>query len=388
MSFRKGATVISIEVDAAPATEPAAISALNVVLAHWAWYGPSNPAPAAPVVPMPPAVAPAPSPTGQWIASGFVDYVGGDVANASLDEPEVRAWEFVRICKTSARCSTEIVRLQYGGTLQAPLKQINGSTWWRATFPVTNDSCAREPGKPTLKETISDTIDLGWSSLSHRHQLIADETQTIRGCDDATATILSNHWTATPVQQPPPPAISPNPAHTASAAAFRNAALRVCTRVNQLVAPLAARIATASRTLRSTTSRAAKAAAAATISSQLAAVPSLWAKQYSQIPQPPHGPLDILWLQDVAANRQQLAPATAALSALQAATLAESHYFAAGHSLQLQRVLAEATLFTEDVERIGPAATHSNALEHALRLPAICINPPALAAIFTSPTLA
>jgi len=388
LSLRKGATVIAVEVDAAPAIKPAAASALNVVLAHWVWYGPKHPAPAAPILPTPPAVAPAPSPIGQWIASGFVDSVGGDVANASLDEPEVRSWEFVRTCRPSTSCRTEIVRqLQYGGTIQAPLEQIRGSTWWRATFPVTNDSCAREPGRPTLKETNSDTINLGWSSLSNRHQLIADETQTIKGCGAPTPATIGNHWTATPVQQPATPAISPNRAHTASASAFRSAALRACTRVNNLAAPLAARIGTASGILRTTTSRAAKAAAEATIAAQLSAVPQLWAKQYSQIPQPPDGPLDTLWLQDLAANRQQLAPATAAISALRAAELAQSHYFATGHSLQLQTAIAEATLFAEDITKTGGSATRSNTLEHTLHLPAICINPPALTAIFTNPTL-
>jgi hypothetical protein len=388
LALRKGATVIAVELDAAPAIEPTAISALNVVLAHWVWYGPKHPAPAAPTLPTPPAVAPAPSPTGQWIASGFVDYVGGDVANASLDEPEVRSWEFVRICRASTSCRTEIVRqLEYGGTSQAPLKQVRGSTWWRATFPITNDWCAREPGRPTLTETISDTINLGWSSSSNRHQLIGDETQTIKGCGTATPATISNHWTAAPVQQPPTPAISLDPDHAASAAAFRGAALRVCTRVNNLAAPLATRIGTATEILRTTTSRSAKAAAEATIAAQLAAVPQLWATQYSQIPQPPDGPLDTLWLQDLAVNRQRLEPATAAFSALRAAELAQSHYFATGHSLQQQTAIADATLFAEDITQTGGSATRSNTLARTLHLPAICINPPALTAALASPTL-
>ena len=83
LALRKGATVVSIEVDAAPALEPAAISALNVVLAHWVWYGPAHPAPAAPILPTPRAVAPAPSPTGQWLASGFIDNISGSFANAT-----------------------------------------------------------------------------------------------------------------------------------------------------------------------------------------------------------------------------------------------------------------------------------------------------------------
>jgi hypothetical protein len=388
LALRKGATVISVEVDAAPAMEPAAISALNVVLAHWVWYGPAHPAPAGPILPVPRAVAPAPGPTGQWVASGFVDNIAGDFANAYLDEREIRSWEFVRVCGTSTSCRTEIVRqVQDGGTIQAPLEQIRGTTRWRATFPITNGLCAREPGKPTLKETNSDTIELGWYSRSNRHELLADETQTIQGCGDPTPATIYNYWTANPVKQPPTPTISPDRTHTASASAFRSAALRVCTRLNRLAAPLAARIGTANEILRTTTSRAAKAAAEATIAAQLASVPQVWARQYSMIPQPPDGPLDALWLQDIAANRHQLAPVTAAFSALRAADLAQSHYFTTGRSLQLQMAIAEATLFSEDVTQTGGSATRSNMLEHALHLPAVCIDQLALTDIFANPTV-
>src|SRR5579862_8970667 len=126
--------------------------------------------------------------------------------------------------------------------------------------------------------------------------LVAEETQTINGCGGPTPGTINDHWTATAVARAVVPTISPNRAHAASAAAFRSSALRVCTRVNDQATPAAVRIGTAKRVLQSTTSQAAKAAADATIASQLTVVARVWAELYREIPQPPSGPLDTLWL--------------------------------------------------------------------------------------------
>jgi len=53
----------------------------------------------------------------------------------------------------------------------------------------------------------------------------------------------------------------------------------------------------------------------------------------------------------------------------------------------LQAAIAESTLFSEDgLQLQGPPAA-GNAIERALRLPAICVNPPAIDSIFAAPTL-
>jgi hypothetical protein len=76
------------------------------------------------------------------------------------------------------------------------------------------------------------------------------------------------------------------------------------------------------------------------------------------------------------------------MSALEAAAIAASRYLRTGAPLQLQTVITEGTLYAEDLTQIREPARASNAIERTLRLPAICINPPAISSIFSAPTIA
>jgi hypothetical protein len=157
--------------------------------------------------------------------------------------------------------------------------------------------------------------------------------------------------------------------------------------VNAQAVPFASRIAAAQRILRTAASRMTKAAAEATITKQLAPLVPLSVEEYTRIPQPPAGRLDALWLRDISEIRQLSAPAAAAISALQAAAIATSRYLRTASAVQLQTAIAESTLYTEDGVQLERPATASNAIEQQLRIPAICVNPPAIDSIFTAPTL-
>jgi hypothetical protein len=387
---REGGEIVSIQLDAAPALARSARSALRTITSHWRWLKRSAaigaPAAQTPVAAAPPARS---TPDGQWIASGFTSAVTGDVANARLDQPDVRAWYFPHVCTTAGKCATELVdQLIYGTTDQAQLTQTPGNAWWTARFPATGGSCARRPSRPALRETITDTIQLGWSSPAHG-ELIADQTETITGCGDQTPTVVDYHWTAKPVPSVATPEIKLNAHHARTAATFRSAAQRICANVNAQAAPIAARIRSAEWIVRAaTTSRSAKAAAEATIAAQLGPLMPLSAEEYTLIPQPPAGALDALWLHDIAANRQQLAPGAQAIAALQAQSTAASRYLRTASPLALQTAITESTLYTEDITELAGPATASNAIEQQLRLPAICISPPAVRSIFATPTVA
>jgi hypothetical protein len=381
---RRAGEIVSIQTDAAPALEARARWALKAILADWRWSTPA--AVRTPqVVRYPPT---GPVPTGEWIASGFTSGVGGDVANARLDQPDVRAWYFIRSCTVATRCRTTLVdQLLYGGTHRAPLVQLPNNSWWTVTFPASGDSCARVGTRPTLKETIRDTLHVGWETQAHT-ELVADETQTITGCGTPVPASVSYHWVAKRVPPPQTPVVSPNRGHAASAASFRSAAEHACTAVNAQAVPIARTITAAQEVLHSSSStRAAKAVAEQTVARELRPLLPLSVEEYTQTPQPPRGPLDQLWLRDITAQRRALEPAAAALSALEAEATAASRFLRSGNALDLQTVVTQATLYTEDAAQLeGPAAA-ANATEQALRLPAICVNPPAINAIFNSPTI-
>jgi hypothetical protein len=386
---RDGGEIVAIQLDAAPALARRARSVLGTITSHWRWLKRSaeirTPAAPTPVAVAPPAGS---TPDGQWIASGFTSAVTGDVANARLDQPDVRAWYFTHVCVMATKCRTELVdQLMYGTTDQAQLTQTPGNAWWTGRFPATARSCARQPSRPTSRETITDTIQLGWSSPAHR-ELIADETETITGCGNQTPAVVGYHWTAKPVPSPTVPQITLNARHAPTAASFRSAAQRVCTKVNAQAAPIAVSIESAASILRGAASRSAKATAEATIARQLGPLLPLSAEEYTLIPQPPTGPLDALWLDDIAANRQQLAPGAQAIAALQAQATATSRYLRTGSPLALQTAVTEDTLYTEDITQLTRPATAGNTIEQQLRLPAVCINPPAVKSIFTTPKIA
>jgi hypothetical protein len=382
---RQGGEIVSIEMDAAPSLEAQAKAALKTVLAHWQWT-----AAAAPPVPAAPVHYPptGPQPSGEWIASGFDDYVTGDVANARLDEREVRAWNFTRSCQAATRCATTLVdQLRYGGTDHASLTQLPNNTWWSVAFPPLSDWCAREGTRPRSKETIRDTLHLGWLTPAHR-VLLADETQTIVGCGTPVPATVSTHWVARPVPPTPVPTVSPGPGHAASAARFLRTAQRVCAAVNTRAVPVARRIRAAQQVARSSSAtRAARAAAGETIARELRTLVPLSVEEYTQIPQPASGPLDQLWLRDIAVQRRALEPTAAAFAALQAATTATSRYVRTGNALDEEKAVSEATLFSEDETQLQGAARVGDAIERALGLPAICTDPPVINAIFSSPTV-
>lgn len=386
---RHGGEIVSIQLDAAPALARSARSALRTIMSHWRWLNRSaairTPAVQAPVAVAAPAAS---TPDGQWIASGFTSAVSGDVANARLDQRDVRAWYFTHVCTSATKCRSELVdQLMYGTTDRAQLTQTTANAWWTAQFPATGGSCARRPSRPARRETITDTIQLGWSSPAHR-ELIADQTETITGCGNQTPAVVAYHWTAKPVPSVAVPEVKPNAHHAATAATFRDAAQRVCTNVDTQAAPIASRIEAAERIVRAARSRSARANAEATIAQELGPLIPLSAREYTLIPQPPRGPLDALWLDDVAANRQQLAPGAQAIAALQAQTTATSRYLRTGSPLALQTAITENTLYTEDIAQLARPATTSDTIERQLRLPAICITPPAIESIFATPTIA
>ena len=388
MVSRKAGEIVSIQMDNAPSLQANARSMLHTIIAGWKWLNPS--AETRTAAPKPPAVAASatgPTPSGQWIATGITDAVVGDVANAHLDQPDVRAWYFTQACTSAATCHTELVdQLIDGTTQQTPLAPIPDNIWWAAVFPATGASCAREPSGPTLRETIRDSIHLGWASPAHR-ELFADGTETITGCDAPAPSTVSFHWTARPVPRLAAPQITLNANHATTAAAFRSAARRVCTAVNAQAAPFASRIAGAERVLRTATSRTTKATAEASIAKQLAPLVPLSVEEYTQIPQPPAGRLDDLWLRDITENRQQLAPGAVKNAALEAVAIATSRYLRTGSSLQAETAIAESTLYNEDGLQLEGPASVSNAIEQQLQLPAICIDPPAFDSIFAAPTL-
>jgi hypothetical protein len=382
---RHGGEIVSIEMDAAPSLEAQAKASLKTILTHWQWTAVAAPRPPAIPVHYPPT---GPQPTGEWIASGFYDNVSGDVANARLDEREVRAWNFTRSCPAATRCTTTLVdQLLYGGTDQARLAQLPNNTWWAVTFPPLNDWCARVGTRPRRKETIRDTLHLGWLTPAHR-ALLGDETSTIVGCGTSVPSTISTHWVARPVPHTPIPAVSPNRGHAASAARFLRSAQRVCAAVNSRAEPVARRIRAAQQVARTASAtRAARAAAGETIARELRTLVPLSVAEYTQIPQPPNGPLDQLWLRDITAQRQALEPTAAALAALQAATIATSHYVRTGNPLDEEKAVSEATLYSEDeAQLVGPASA-GDALEKALGLPVICTDTPVIHAIFSSPTV-
>jgi hypothetical protein len=265
--------------------------------------------------------------------------------------------------------------------------QEPNSSWWQATFPAKNGWCAYEPGRATLKQTDRETIHLAWAPHSHR-KLISDDTQTISGCGSPVPSTVGEHWTARPVAAPAVQSIPLDPRHVPSSAAFRAAARAVCTRVNARVAVLAARIGAARRTLRSTASRGAQAAAEDALARNLALLMPLAREDYAQVPQPPVGGLDRLWQLDIGEQRLQLAPAAAAMSALEATATDAGQYLRSGDAIALQKSISEATLFSEDLKSPqGPAARLSASIERTMRLPSICTNPPAASTIFKLPTV-
>ncbi|MFY9717445.1 MAG: hypothetical protein WAK40_05870, partial [Thermoplasmata archaeon] len=385
---RRAGDIVSIEVDSGPSLKASAASALSTIVANWHWLSRSEQAPPAQTPPV--AVAPTgPLPQGQWIASGFTDAVTGGVANARLDQHDVRAWDFTQACTTATRCHTDLVEQLSDGATGAPSRvvQIPGNSWWEAQSPATGGFCALEASRPIRRETIRDTLRLAWMSPAHR-ELTGEQTETITGCADVLPAEVSYHWTATAVPRVAIPQITLNPRHAPSASAFRSAATRVCTGVNARASQLVLRIERAAGLTRTAPGPIAKAAAEASIATQLEPIVRLWVEEYTQIPQPPAGPLDVLWLRDLNDNRQQIVPAAAAISALQAAVLATSRFLRSDSPVALQTAVSEGTLFAEDqAESEGPAKA-SKAIERELRLPAICISPPAFKSVSTARVVA
>jgi hypothetical protein len=377
--------VVWIEVDAEPSVQRKAQAALRAFLGGWRWLTPAQAARAARPPALPRVPPTGPLPRGQWLASGFVDSLNGDFADETLDQRELRAWDFKRVCTSASRCHTEMInQFRDGRTTSAPVSQEPGHSWYQAVFPPDHTTCAREPSRPTRKETVYDTVDFGWTP--HGRTLVGEETQTVIGCDANVPATAGDGWTATRVPAAPALSISPNPAHVATAAAFRAAATRACTRLNQQALPISARVGAAERALHSTTNRELRAQAEVTIAAQLRPLLAFEAEEYDRISQPPSGPLDQLWLRDIEENRLQLAPGSAAMNALAAAMLATARYLRSGRSLDAQAVVAEGTLYAQDLAGLRGPALASQRIEQVLRLPAICTSPPALSAIFSAPT--
>jgi hypothetical protein len=383
---RHAGEVISVEMDNKPSLETKAATELRSITGHWKWLTSATAVrpPKLPDIHLPPT---GPPPNGQWIASGFDDYVSGGVANARLNQAEVRAWDFTRSCAAAQSCHVTLThQLMYGGTQTGRLALVPNDAWWHVTFPVVHTLCARRPGRRTLHESIRDTIRIGWESSAHR-VLIADETQTIGGCGDPTPASVADHWTVTAVARPAGvPDLSLNPTHAVSMRAFRAAAGSVCSRVSGRAGHLAGEIETALSRASTSSSATARAVAQASVVHSLTSLLALTATRYTQTPQPPSGSLEAWWLQDLAAIREQIASGAAANSAIESSARAMARYRHTGQQLQLQNALTEVTFASEDLGQLATPAITSKLLERALALPAACAGAPSIYSVFSKPS--
>ena len=321
-------------------------------------------------------------PSGQWLATGLTTSVTGDIANDALGDRVVRAWDFVRSCSKQSACHTDLVRsLDDGSIERGQLVRNPHGSFFAVTFGPAPDLCALVPGHPRSKETITTVIDVGWARAG---ELVGDDKETITGCGGPPA-IATDHWTATPVPPPPPLSITINAEHAASRPAFLASASKICTSVNAQAQPVVDAIKAAEGLVRTATSNASKARAEADIARLLGQIGPLLVRPYDEIPQPPAGSLDAAWQKDIAQQRLQLEPASAAFAALAGAASAAGSYFQTGASLDGQRAIADSVFFSEDLVAIaGSSATSTAIEEHQLHLPAICTNPPAIASLFSS----
>ncbi|HLW95707.1 MAG TPA: hypothetical protein VKS25_10040, partial [Solirubrobacteraceae bacterium] len=228
---RQNGEIVSIVMDSDPSLQARAAAALRTIAGHWQWLTRAT-AVRTPTVPAPRQFVPAPGilPSGQWIASGFVGADSGDVADAHIDQPEVRAWDFTRDCVTGQHCRVELTRELVGADPSTgPVTQeVGNAGWFQVRFPVVHALCARRPTGPTLRETIRVTLGFGWVSAKHL-ALVGDDTETILGCGSPVPAVLADHWTARRVPAPSSiPTLTIDPRHASSAGAFRVAAGRVC----------------------------------------------------------------------------------------------------------------------------------------------------------------
>jgi hypothetical protein len=316
-------------------------------------------------------------PSGQWLAVGTIQQsqsVYGDAPGQQL----IRAWIFQRVCKKGAGCHTEFAASSANGSVwHAALLQGNDDSLL-AVAPTTVGPCA-DGG------TAQDHYDVNLSWLSE-NVLLATTSEWF---DHETGRCTPNayedvEWRATPVPQTPTPTLAIRSTHAATAAAFRAAALRVCTDTNAEAIPIARRLSALELSARTASTRTARADSEARIANLLGSVLPLSIKAYAEIPQPPTGGLDNLWHQDIRAIRRQLEPAAAMMAALRNGVLDTSRYLGTGDQLARQRLLTTPSLVENDaVQMVRPGAT-SDTLEHRLGLPEICIDEPAIASIFNS----
>jgi hypothetical protein len=351
----------------------ALVVAAVVLVAKLAAIGPFA-ATSAATVPGSPAVTVEPTvslPLGQWLATGRVDATQGRSA-ANVGQQLVRAWFFEKQCNRHVSCHGEFIRqLSGGGADEAEI--MSGPRVAFATFSPTTIPCASPAGAEGSEQ---DSYTFRQSPGDGR--LVVNEQAALTGCGNSRASWFVG-WNATAVPLAAAPALTANPRHAATAAAFHAAATVVCGRVNAQLDPIGVGLASDGAAINGARppDLAAARAAAALAGVYPRLVPIIM-HDYADVLQPPSGAMDAVWLRYVAVDRRQLPEQLSQLAALAKAAEALSDYERTGSGVAQQRLAAEYSIASADETPVKAYDATMRALQSQLGLPSICTNPPAL----------
>jgi hypothetical protein len=341
-----------------------------------------------------------PPPTGQWLSQGTV--VSEQRTNDLTGSVLVRAWTFKDICRRGS-CHTEFVRqLASGATDETELVPgsiyrggprhrwvaVRGSNasapYYTASFPPIMSACYSQaaPGKRVRVTQHPEYDQFVLRRTSDGQQLLASDT------DSTTCEGLKNFsqaaWTATAVPQPAGPAIEVNPQHAPSVRAFRASVVSVCGRLNDEVLPIAAKLAADAGLLNSATQGSKAEDAAASVARLLPKLTALAVDPYSEVQQPPRGPLDALWLRDVDLNRGASGPIAGLVREIATASLAVRRFDLTRNPVAAQYARAAVAFAIADARRVTALLAPVAAIDRQLELSASCVTPPALRPTFTA----
>jgi hypothetical protein len=311
-------------------------------------------------------------PAGVWFATARVTGVHGTV-NVHVGSVFVRGWQFVGMCRGSAPCETQFTRqLSSGQYQQAMLAPTAGGQ--QAAFGGSHVSCARRTGEAATPTTEFDTYTFRRPAVGGH--LSVTETALLSNCGGSPASI-SQTWTAMLVRPVASPTVGPDPHHATTADAFVVDATRVCSAVDTALQPIATAI-------KQDASAIARPGATATtaVASPAKLYPEivpLLLRDYTEVPQPPVGPLDQLWLKGYAGlTRTHLSAVASQASALTQAFLALRQFFHTANSVAEQTALAELFVAAEEGPAVQSSTTTMVPEAAAVNLPTICVKPPAL----------
>jgi hypothetical protein len=315
-------------------------------------------------------------PLGQWLATGQVGGVQGTSA-ASVGQQLVRAWFFEKQCNQHASCHGEFIRqLSGGGADEAEI--VSGPRVASATFSPTTIPCG-SPAGAQGREQDSYTFR---QSPRGGHLFVLEQA-ALTGCGNSRGSWAVT-WNATSVPLAAAPALTANPRHAATAAAFHASATVVCGRVNAQLDPIGVGLASDGAAIngaRPPDPAAARAAAAlAQVYPRL--VPIIM-HDYTDVSQPPRGAMDAVWLRYGAVNRRQLPEQLSQLAAVAKAAEALSDYQRTGSAVAQQRFAAEYTIASADESPLKAYDATMRALQRQLGLPSVCTSPPALSRTIT-----